>query len=251
MVYSLDLFLLILWKDCVSDSTSVLTSTPPSTLNMWEYDWALVCVRERCMCLFVFVSINVWEYEQSLWARWCEGEKARGWERVNEGLRFMQSPYYSVNTQSVSLHIREQNSSEILPLGVIQLPFPHTHIQRQWLLLSETEMHYVLSLTLSTTYSHKTARMNTQLHRDTSEMCVWIKGADRIRHVELPKYILGICWAAGVLSFAADGSFTLTVILIAGGHRSLVGMTIYGCHNVISGLHNHSFRKSDIVGKKS
>ncbi len=170
MVYSLDLFLLILWKDCVSDSTSVLTSTPPSTLNMWEYDWALVCVRERCMCLFVFVSINVWEYEQSLWARWCEGEKARGWERVNEGLRFMQSPYYSVNTQSVSLHIREQNSSEILPLGVIQLPFPHTHIQRQWLLLSETEMHYVLSLTLSTTYSHKTARMNTQLHRDTSEM---------------------------------------------------------------------------------
>ncbi len=169
MVYRLDLFLLILWKDCVSDSTSVLTSTPPSTLNMWEYDWALVCVRERCMCLFVFVSINVWEYEQSLWARWCEGEKARGWERVNEGLRFMQSPYYSVNTQSVSLHIREQNSSEILPLGVIQLPFPHTHIQRQWLLLSETEMHYVLSLTLSTTYSHKTARMNTQLHRDTSE----------------------------------------------------------------------------------
>lgn len=68
-----------------------------------------------------------------------------------------------------------ENSSEILPLGVVQLPFPNTHtharahIQRQWLLLSETEMHYVLSLTLSTTYSHKTARMNTHLHGDTSE----------------------------------------------------------------------------------
>lgn len=94
------------------------------------------------------------------------------WERVNEGLRFMQSSYYSVNTQSVSLHIREQQRDP--PIGCHPTPLPahthtDTHIQRQWLLLSETEMHYVLSLTLSTTYSHKTARMNTQLRGDTSE----------------------------------------------------------------------------------
>ncbi len=182
-----------------------LTSTPPSTLNMCEYEWELVCVRERCIC--------VWEYEHAgVKARkWA----ARGWERVNEGLSFMQSLYYSVNTQSGSLHIREQNSSEILPLGVIQLPFPHTHIQRQWLLLSETEMHYVLSLTLSTTYSHKTARMNTQLHGVTSvPACL-----NQRRWPNTTKYILGICWAAGVLSCSADGSFTLTVILIAGGRQ--------------------------------
>lgn len=165
MVYSQQTCSYWFFEKIVS-AAAFLTFTPPSTLNMWEYEWELVCVRERCMCLFVFENMsNLCEHAGVKARKWA----ARGWERVNEGLSFMQSPYYSVNTQSGSLHIREQNSSEILPLGVIQLPFPHTHIQRQWLLLSETEMHYVLSLTLSTTYSHKTARMNTQLHGDSSE----------------------------------------------------------------------------------
>lgn len=125
----------------------------------------------------------------------CAGVKvrkraARGWERVNEGLRFMQSPYYSVNTQSVSLHIREQQRDP--PIGCHPTPLSaHTHIQRQWLLLSKTEKHYVLSLTLSTTYSHKTARMNTQLHGDISEtVCLnQIRGPNTT------------CWAAQIYTW--------------------------------------------------
>lgn len=143
---------------------------------------------------------------------------AHGWERVNEGLRFMQSPYYSVNTQSVSLHIREQNSSEILLLGVIQLPFPHTHTFRDsdCYCLRQRCIMFCLSRCQwpTLTRQQEWTRSSTET---LARQCVWIKYADQIRHVELPKYILGICWAAGVLSFGADGSFTLTVISVTGG----------------------------------
>lgn len=126
--------------------------------------WVSSVVFVRDVCLFVFVSINV-----RIWAFCWEGEKASA-VRMRESKWRPQVYAVSVwhTEHTVSLHIREQQQDP--PIGCHPTPLPeHTHIQRQWLLLSETEMHYVLSLTLSTTYSHKTARMNTQLHGGTSE----------------------------------------------------------------------------------
>lgn len=175
MVYSLQTCSYWFFEKIVSATVpapAFSTSIPPSTPNMWEYEWALVCVRERCMWLLVFVSINVREYEQSLQACWCEGEKASS-ARLRESKWRPQvyavSVLLSEHTVSQSSHQRTEQQRDP-PIGCHPTPLPtHTHIQRQWLLLSETEMHYVLSLTLSMTYSHKTARMNTQLHWDTSE----------------------------------------------------------------------------------
>lgn len=114
---------------------SFLTSRPPSTLNMWEYEWALVCM---CVCwweMCVFICVCVYKCEDM--SNLCEhaGVKARkrvpcDWERVNEGLRFMQSPYYTLNTQSVSLHIREQQRDP--PIGCRPTPLPeHTHTRSE------------------------------------------------------------------------------------------------------------------------
>lgn len=132
----------------------------------------------------------MWEYEHA-------GVKARkrlpcGWERINEGLRFMQSLYDTLNTQLV---FTSENSSKFLPLGVIQLPFPNTHTFRDsdCYCLRQRCIMFCLSCCQRPTLTRQQEWTRSSVEA-LARQCVWIKRADRIRHIEKPKYILDICW---------------------------------------------------------